>query len=80
MENFRLLFNLERGFKMNYAAIANLVHECVKDPTCLVTQKEKSGESKIKPDEFSIVQNVFSRHEVSGNGAAIGVLPLAFWY
>ncbi|MEA5022662.1 hypothetical protein SDC9_13276 [bioreactor metagenome] len=64
---------------MNYAAIANLVHECVKNPTCLVIQKEKSGEKKINPGEFSIVQNVLSRHDISGNGAAIGVLPLGYW-
>lgn len=64
---------------MNYAAIANLVHESVKNPTRLVTQAEKSDESGIKPGEFSVIQNVFSRHEVSGNGAAIGVLPLGLW-
>ncbi|HHY27094.1 MAG TPA: hypothetical protein GX523_10210 [Desulfitobacterium dehalogenans] len=65
---------------MNYAAIANLVHESVKNPMRLVTQDEKSDESKIKAGEFSVIQNVFSRHEVSGGTVAIGPTPLDLWW
>jgi len=53
---------------MNYQAIANLVHDAVKNSTNL--QSTNLSEN-IKPGEFSVIQNVFTKQEISGGVAAI---------
>jgi hypothetical protein len=63
---------------MNYEGIANLVHKCVKNPK-LLTQADHQGEKTAKPIEFCVIQNVFSRCEVSGGTVAIEVSPLIQW-
>ncbi|WP_034377755.1 hypothetical protein [Dehalobacter sp. CF] len=61
---------------MNYEGIANLVHECVKDPKNVLTQEKHR---KVKPTEFSVIQRVVFRDEVSGGTIALEVGPLATW-
>ncbi|WP_368292365.1 hypothetical protein [Dehalobacter sp. TBBPA1] len=64
---------------MNYEGIANFVHECVKNPKNLMTKDEKYGKNAVKPSELSVIQNVFSRCEVSGGTVAIEVGILETW-
>ncbi|NLI91569.1 MAG: hypothetical protein GX434_04995 [Peptococcaceae bacterium] len=63
---------------MNFDSIANLVHECVKNPKILI-QQNGAEEKKVMPGEFSVIQNVFSRYEVSGGTVAFIVEPLGDW-
>jgi len=61
---------------MNYEGIANLVHECVKNPK-IVLAEVKDG--KVKSSEFSVIQSVISKDEVSGGTVALEVGPLGTW-
>ncbi|TGE35000.1 hypothetical protein E4K67_27610 [Desulfosporosinus fructosivorans] len=64
---------------MSYESIAELVHNLVKDPKSILKLENRlpSGEFDIK--ELTIVQNVFSKYEVSGDALAIEALPLDLW-
>jgi len=64
---------------MNYEGIANLVHECVKNPKSVLTQADKYDKNVIRPTELSAIQNVFFRCEVSGGTATIETDPLIAW-
>lgn len=64
---------------MNYESIANLVHDYVKNPVSMVTKENRLSEIGVKPSEFSVIKNVFSRHEISGGTVAIEVGSLALW-
>jgi hypothetical protein len=67
-----------KGFStVNYEKIANLVHECVKNPAKLLESKPQAAEAKSS--EMSVIENVFSRYEVSGGVAAIEAGPLTMW-
>jgi len=65
---------------MNYAAIANLVHEGVKNSKDLMAQM-KQGESSIKHSELMVVEKVLSKSQVSGGTVAIEppIVPLLLW-
>ncbi|WP_353853148.1 hypothetical protein [Dehalobacter restrictus] len=63
---------------MNYESIANLVHDCVRNPKMLLAQNSKQG-NKVKPNEFTTVQNVFSDYTVSGGTISMTVSPLDSW-
>ncbi|NBJ14095.1 MAG: hypothetical protein FNP40_00665 [Dehalobacter sp. 4CP] len=61
---------------MNYEGIANLVHECVKNPKSMLNQEK---DSKVKPSQFSVIQKVISRDEVPGTIVTLEVGPMATW-
>ncbi|WP_368292786.1 hypothetical protein [Dehalobacter sp. TBBPA1] len=63
---------------MNYDSIANLVHECVKNPKMLLAQNSKQGNT-VKSNEFTAVQKVLSGHSVSGGAALITASPMESW-
>ncbi len=63
---------------MNFNSIANLVHECVENPKLLIQQSETNNK-KVTSTEFSAIQKVFSRYDVSGGTAAFTAEPLAYW-
>jgi hypothetical protein len=62
--------------RMSNQSIAELVHDLVKNPKSML-----SGELRpeLKSNEFSIIQNVFSEYEVSGDVVTLGRLPLGYW-
>ncbi len=64
---------------MNYDSIAKMVHKCVKNPGSILAKENGLAESGIKTKEWSVIQTVFSNHEVSGNVITIGVIPLGGW-
>jgi len=64
---------------MSYDSIAELVNKLVKNPKSMVSQEHEIHSSKLKSNELSIIQNVFSKYEVSGDTLTIKVLPLAEW-
>ncbi|QHA00090.1 hypothetical protein [Dehalobacter restrictus] len=63
---------------MNYDSIANLVHDCVRNPKMLLAQNSKQG-NKVKSNEFTTVQNVFSDYRVSGGTVSMTVSTLGDW-
>ena len=63
---------------MNYDSIAKLVHDLVKNPKSMVSS-EHGLFSEHKTNEFTIIQNVFSKYEVSGDTLTIEALPLDLW-
>lgn len=63
---------------MNFDSIANLVHDCVKNPKALI-QQNGADEKKVTATEFTVVQKVFSRYEVSGGTVAYVAGPLVDW-
>lgn len=65
---------------MNYERIAEMVHRCVKNPNNLNVQENGLAEMEVKTEEFSVIQTVFSRFEVSGDAIAFEDTTLAFWY
>jgi len=65
---------------MNYQKIAEMVHDLVKVPRSMSVQEPGLPWRKIKTHEFTIIQTVFSKYEVSGGAAlAVGVRPQSFW-
>ena len=65
---------------MNYESIAELVHELVKDPKSMLSRELGLSSAKLKTNEFTIIQKVFSECEVSGDAMTLATLPLSFWY
>ncbi|MCM1567637.1 MAG: hypothetical protein FNP40_03175 [Dehalobacter sp. 4CP] len=63
---------------MNYDSIANLVHDCVRNPKMLLAQNSKHG-NMVKPTEFTTIQNVLSDYRVSGGTISMTVSPLDSW-
>ncbi len=63
---------------MNYESIAKLVNDLVKNPKSML-----SSEYGLLPEhntnEFKIIQNVFSKYEISGDTLTIGIEPLVSW-
>ena len=53
--------------KMSYESIAELVHELVKNPKSLTQREQGLPSAKLKTNEFTIIQSVFSKYEVSGD-------------
>lgn len=77
MEN---LSATEKGCqKMNYDNIAEMVNKLVKDPKDVMSQEQESSALELTKGEFTIIQNVFSKYEVSGNALTIQALPLVGW-
>jgi len=64
---------------MNYQKIAEIVHDLVKTPRIMLSQKPGLPLREIKTHEFTIIQTVFSKFEVSGAALAVGVRPQSFW-
>lgn len=59
---------------MNYESIAKLVHDLVKNPKSML-----SSDHGLLPEHNTIIQNVFSKYEVSGDTLTIGIQPLTEW-
>jgi len=64
---------------MSYESIAELVYELVKNPKSMLSRELGLSSAKLKMNEFTIIQRVFSEYEVSGDVVALGTLPLGFW-
>jgi hypothetical protein len=64
---------------MDYNSIAKMVHKCVKNPNSMLAKKSGLAESRVKTQELSVIQTVFSKHEVSGDVITIGITPLGYW-
>ncbi len=64
---------------MNYDSIAKMVHKCVKNPNSMLAKESGLAESRVKTQELSVIQTVFSKYEVSGNVISIGAIPLVYW-
>lgn len=63
---------------MNYESIAKLVHDLAKNPKSVLSS-EHGLLPEHKTNEFKIIQNVFSKYEVSGDTLTIGIKPLVSW-
>ena len=63
---------------MNYESIAKLVHDLVKNPKSMFAS-EPGLIPEHNTNEFMIIQNVFSKYEVSGDTLTIEALPLDLW-
>ncbi len=64
---------------MSYESIAELVHNLAKNPKNMLQLENRLPSGKLDIRELTIVQNVFSKYEVSGDTLAIGALPLDLW-
>jgi len=64
--------------RMNYEGIAELVHDLVKNPKNILSLKHTLL-PELKLNESKIIQNVFSKYEVSGDVVTLGTLPLGLW-
>ncbi|SPF53524.1 conserved hypothetical protein [Candidatus Desulfosporosinus infrequens] len=64
---------------MNYEKIAEMVHSLVKNPNDLTSYEQRISSVKILPREFSIIQKVFSKYELSGDAVTIRVIPDGTW-
>jgi len=74
-----IIYLKKRGvIKMNYEGIAELVHDIVKNPKNILSLKHTSL-LELRTKEFKIIQNVFSKYEVSGDVVTLGTLPLGLW-
>lgn len=64
---------------MNYDNIAEMVNKLVKDPKGVMSQEQEPSSLELTKSEFNIIQNVFSKYEVSGNTLSIEIKPLVAW-
>lgn len=64
---------------MTYENIANLVHDLVKNPENILLQGQKLSNTEQKTNESTIIQNVFSKLEVSGDVLTAGMIPEGMW-
>ena len=62
---------------MNYESIAKLINNLVKNPKLSLEHVLPSTE--VDTNEVMIIQNVFSKFEVSGDNLTIGIGPLTEW-
>ena len=65
--------------KMNYEKIAEMVHHLVTNPKSILSQEQGLPQTELMTNEFTIIQKVFSKLEVSGNVLTIGISPQLFW-
>lgn len=63
---------------MNNKGIAELVHDLVKNPKNMLLLKHGLL-PELKTNESKIIQNVFSKYEVSGDVVTLGTLSLGLW-
>ena len=64
---------------MSYESIAELVHDLVKNPKSLLSLEHRLPSTDLKTNELKIIQNIFSKYEVSGDTLTIGIEPLIKW-
>lgn len=64
---------------MNYDSIAEMVNGLVKETKGVVSQKQEPSSLELTKSESTIIQNVFSKYDVSGNALTIEALPLVGW-
>ena len=64
---------------MSYESIAELVHDLVKNPKSMLSRELGVPSAGLRMNEFTIIQKVFSKYEVSGAALAVGVRPQSFW-
>ncbi|MFZ3132916.1 MAG: hypothetical protein WA125_17865 [Desulfosporosinus sp.] len=64
---------------MNYERIAELVHDLVKNPKSILSLEQGLPGTELKTNEITIIQNVFSKYEVSGDTLTIGIEPFGTW-
>lgn len=64
---------------MNYESIAKQVNDLVKNSKNMMSLEHGLPSAELKSNEFKIIQNVFSKYEVSENTLTIGALPLVKW-
>ena len=64
---------------MSYDSIAGLVHDLVKNPKSSLSLKQELPLTKVKINELEIIQNVFSKFEVSGDNLTIKIEPMGMW-
>ncbi|WP_088227944.1 hypothetical protein [Desulfosporosinus sp. FKB] len=64
---------------MNYQQIAELVHKLVKNPKSPEVLKEEVLSEEVRMNEFTCIQKVFSKLEVSGDILTFEITPLDFW-
>lgn len=65
---------------MNYESIAKLVNDMVKNPKSLLSLEQGQSSLDVKTNEFKIIQNVFSKYEVSRDTLTIGIIePMGMW-
>jgi hypothetical protein len=64
---------------MSYESIAELVHDLVKNPKSMLSRELGLPSAGLKTNEFTIIQKVFSKYEVSGGSVMFGTSPLNYW-
>ncbi|MFZ3132657.1 MAG: hypothetical protein WA125_16550 [Desulfosporosinus sp.] len=64
---------------MSYESIAKLVNDLVKNPESILSLEQGLPSTELKTNEITIIQNVFSKYEVSGDTLTIGIEPLIKW-
>ncbi|HBW36046.1 hypothetical protein [Desulfosporosinus sp. BICA1-9] len=64
---------------MSYDSIAELVNGLVKNPKNLLSLENGLPSTELKTHEFTIIQNVFSKYEVSEGTLTIEAFPLVKW-
>lgn len=65
--------------KLDYEKIAEMVHNLVKNPKSMPLYEQGLPSCKILTSEFSTIQRVFSKYEVSGDVGTLGVIPEGMW-
>jgi len=64
---------------MSYQRIAELVHDLVKNPKSLTQREHGLLSTKLKTNEFTSIQRVFSKPEVSSDVLTFDTIALDFW-
>ena len=64
---------------MNYDSIAKLVNDLVKNPKSILSFEQGLPATELETNEITIIQNVSSKYEVSGDTLTIGIQPLFTW-
>ena len=82
MENVtNTIFNSKRKdvVRMNYQRIAEMVNELVTNPKSKAKQVMELSSTKLKMNEFTSIQSVFSKLEVSGGVLTFETISLDYW-
>lgn len=64
---------------MDYKGIAKTVHALVKNSDAKLLQQKQVLFKQNNTNEMTIIQNVFSKSEVSGDVLGQGVIPEGLW-
>ncbi|WP_407311802.1 hypothetical protein [Desulfosporosinus sp. SB140] len=64
---------------MNYELIAEMVHGLVKNNHIVAAYEQGVSSARILPNEFSVIQRVFSKYEATGDAVTIGIIPEGMW-